>query len=933
MNVATKWAGHGAVGFNYLKRSAVFRFLCVALSVGSCAKNEPLPTEKTVPIVASAAPSASAKPAKDVQPNPPLTIAAFAMAAHVLQMGDKAIIVSNQSDRRRATAAYYRADKNGIVQDYALRKGAYYGQGNDRSDLFGDFPHAAWVQHEGSLRGCSCNGIEHSILSYRWSDAGWRRAQKHKGNEKVIAVSAPAKELAVALVGNAQRVRLFPGNMTTKVVATLSSPSEVQTTGLDGKPLQPPKIPGCPAAVKVNDFTGMEQRPLLVLPSGHIYVVGHSCWDGGKMMVLERFEPGGAKGKLDVLGPSSEMSQESYLSHPPLLAGRKPNAIYYAARGTRTLMRFNGKAWQREKLPLASRIFDVAVGADGTVWVAAARGLFRRRGPSHGDQGWSTVELPNVGAAMPSPNSVAALPDGSVWVGARVGDTSVIFTSGKVSQILELPSVAERASEACIQPYVVVDTQLKPGTTEFPELAKALAQVPGADKLKFGIVLTRGTVELGASVTSVAQGKHVLAAIKGHPRVDPNLRCYIPKHKRMFDLGVVAGKPSAPPAKRALKLNGPIAKLPPVKLPPIAKPPVKRTPKPNRWEGWLGASRVHVDHAASLGCDVRQKGEWLRVACRGQVLSRLYFESVRRQGALIFAPGTIAPGAVPKEGSWKVWKRRHVVVAALQPGTSETYSARADTHEVYTLTIAYPKDADAPTVTFDRAGPARDMLYPPAGLGRSNDRLKIPKGKGPQGEVGPLWVDRTEVTVDAYRACVLAKKCTAALCEFDKTRGPALGSQENSGARQPVNCVTYEQAKTYCETQKKRLPTEAEWLYAALGSDGRSLPWGDAPVGSLLCRGAHENSNGGVSYGACMVGQYPAGQGPFGLLDAASNVAEWTSSKVGDDHVVLGGHYQNDWMQSSDFFDFDSLRTSWRLTRAADRRRPQIGFRCVSDLE
>jgi formylglycine-generating enzyme required for sulfatase activity len=64
-----------------------------------------------------------------------------------------------------------------------------------------------------------------------------------------------------------------------------------------------------------------------------------------------------------------------------------------------------------------------------------------------------------------------------------------------------------------------------------------------------------------------------------------------------------------------------------------------------------------------------------------------------------------------------------------------------------------------------------------------------------------------------------------------------------------------------------------EWEYAARGTDGRKYPWGSTAPESQLCW------NRTSKEGTCAVGSYPAGASPFGLLDMAGNVWEWTSSR------------------------------------------------------
>ena len=83
----------------------------------------------------------------------------------------------------------------------------------------------------------------------------------------------------------------------------------------------------------------------------------------------------------------------------------------------------------------------------------------------------------------------------------------------------------------------------------------------------------------------------------------------------------------------------------------------------------------------------------------------------------------------------------------------------------------------------------------------------------------------------------------------------------------PIGSVTGEEAKAYCEWAGGRLPTEAEWEYAARGGkEGLKYPWGDEISHD---RGNYERKKGGTT----PVGSYEANG--FGLHDVAGNVWEW----------------------------------------------------------
>ena len=140
------------------------------------------------------------------------------------------------------------------------------------------------------------------------------------------------------------------------------------------------------------------------------------------------------------------------------------------------------------------------------------------------------------------------------------------------------------------------------------------------------------------------------------------------------------------------------------------------------------------------------------------------------------------------------------------------------------------------------------------------------------------WMDQLEVTNAMYMLCVKAGACTSPQ-DFKSSRRPDYFNNPEFNDY-PVIYVTWGQARNYCEWAQRRLPTEAEWEHAARGDDWRTFPWGDDKANGLL---ANDNMLVGDT---SRVGTYPLGASPFGILDMAGNVAEWTND------LYSGNYYQ-----------------------------------------
>lgn len=202
--------------------------------------------------------------------------------------------------------------------------------------------------------------------------------------------------------------------------------------------------------------------------------------------------------------------------------------------------------------------------------------------------------------------------------------------------------------------------------------------------------------------------------------------------------------------------------------------------------------------------------------------------------------------------------------------------------------------------------------------------------------VSSFRIDSHEVTYAEYDSCVKRGACTPAHYDdkrcliatptgFRHVRVP----QRYRSPDRPVVCVTWQQARAYCRAVGKRLPTEAEWEYAARAGNNRTYAWGDAPPTPQRCTSADNRS------------PKPAGSfapNQWGLHDMTGNVWEWTNDWYGRDYYRISdendprgspvGQYKvlrgGGWYTGS-----EHLRVRNRQWLPPTSAEVSVGFRCA----
>ncbi len=198
-------------------------------------------------------------------------------------------------------------------------------------------------------------------------------------------------------------------------------------------------------------------------------------------------------------------------------------------------------------------------------------------------------------------------------------------------------------------------------------------------------------------------------------------------------------------------------------------------------------------------------------------------------------------------------------------------------------------------------------------------------------QLDSFWIGRTEITNRMYRQFQV---------ETNHRPSDFANDKLYDADDQPIVGVDYSDASAYCEWADGRLPTEAEWEYAARGTDNRTYPWGNEKPDA-------DRAVYGLVYGkggrAIAVGTAPGDVSLFGVRNMAGNVLEWCSDWAapykpnsadpvhnpqgavqGNRRIMRGGCW---------FYQETSLRATARFFTVPHQKVSFGGFRLVVDKD
>ena len=225
---------------------------------------------------------------------------------------------------------------------------------------------------------------------------------------------------------------------------------------------------------------------------------------------------------------------------------------------------------------------------------------------------------------------------------------------------------------------------------------------------------------------------------------------------------------------------------------------------------------------------------------------------------------------------------------------------------------------------------AREDSVPPGMVPVTGGRYELVSPSMPRGITGELsdfLIDRTEVANAAYQEFVRANGygVDSLWPEGDRRRmvdrsgrpGPRgwSGQAPDGATDHPVTGVSWFEARAFCAWRGATLPTLLEWEKVARNGEitpvGTMMPWGHADEGTALRANF-------ISSGPRAVDAFPFGVSPWGALNMAGNVKEWTLNRLGSGRVAAGGSWEDQKYVFSSYGEYPA--------EAGSR---SIGFRCV----
>lgn len=275
------------------------------------------------------------------------------------------------------------------------------------------------------------------------------------------------------------------------------------------------------------------------------------------------------------------------------------------------------------------------------------------------------------------------------------------------------------------------------------------------------------------------------------------------------------------------------------------------------------------------------------------------------------------------------------------------------------LTAVSPTEAPTPDPTlaptaepssFTDEATGAVMQFVPSGLFRMGDDEGVDADMKPSHRVrlDAFFMDETEVTNSAYALCVEDGTCTPPQQSGATYHQSYFGDPKFD--EYPVIFVDWSQANTFCAWREARLPSEAEWEYAAgfraESAQKLKFPWGDTmvePVANfcdLSCtlREERDQSFDDGHADTSPVKTYPDGVSPFGIYDMVGNVHEWVADWYSDEtytvepkdnplgpptgsaKVIRGGSW---------YSLYDDLGVAVRGSYVPEVTRATLGFRCA----